>query len=255
MNSEDTPGSIKSLIFSFDGKSLYSAALDGRVLKWDLAARTSTDVSSGIMQITSIDLSSDGKYLAGMSNEGKALVWNPDEKSDNFRIESAGKTIRSIRFKPAEERIAVGYNDGTIELWDIAARKITSEFTAHNVAVNDIQFNSRHPQMATSGGDGTLKLWDTGDFSALPVSFNDNGGLVIAMEFSPDGEVILSANIESKPQVIGRPAYADAFAADGCKYVTRNFTPDEWLAYVGRDISYERTCPGVDTRIRIREIR
>jgi hypothetical protein len=144
-------GSIKSLIFSFDGKSLYSAALDGKVLKWDLAARTSIDVSSGMMQITSIDLSSDGKYLAGMSNEGKALVWNPDEKSDNFRIESAGKTIRSIRFKPAEERIAVGYNDGTIELWDIATRKITSEFTAHNVAVNDIQFNSMTSTDSTAG--------------------------------------------------------------------------------------------------------
>ncbi len=248
-------GSIRSLIFSFDGGSLYSAGLDGKVLKWDLAARTSTDLSSGMMQVTSIDLSSNGKYLAGISPSGTALVWNPDEKSDNFRIGSPGKSIRSVRFKPDEELIAVGYSDGTIEMWDTAARKKTSEFKAHNDGVNEIRFNSGHPQMATSGIDGSLRLWDSADLAALPVNFNDNGGLIISMEFSPDGDVILSGNIESKPQLIGRPTYADAFAADGCKYVTRNFTPEEWLAYVGRDIGYERTCPGADTKIRIREIR
>lgn len=248
-------GTIRSLIFSFDGKSLYSAALDGKVLKWDLTARTSTDLASGIMQITSVDLSSDGRLLAGVSPDGHGLVWDPENKSDNFRIESAGKTIRTIRFKPDDNRIAVGYNDGTIEFWDTATRQRISGFTAHSDAVNEIRFNRRHPQMASSGADGSLKLWDTGNLSALPVNFTDNGGLVIALDFSPDGEVILSGSIESRPQITGRPAYADTFAADGCKYVTRNFTPDEWLAYVGRDINYERTCPGVDTRIRIREIR
>ena len=64
-------GKIKSLIFSYDGKFLYSAALDGKVLKWDLSARTSTDLSTDMMQITSIDLSSNNRYLAGISDQGK----------------------------------------------------------------------------------------------------------------------------------------------------------------------------------------
>ncbi len=248
-------GKIKSLVFSFDGKSLYSAALDGKVLKWDLSAHTSTALGTDMMQITSIDLSSTGRYLAGVSNEGKALVWNQDVNSDKFRIESPGKTIKAIRFKPDEERLAVGYNNGTIEIWDIATKTKTNEFIAHNGDVSDIRFNSKHLQMATAGDDGTLKLWDTSDLTELPVSFNDNGGVVIAFDFSPDGEVILSGSFEGKPQVTGRPAFADAFAADGCKYLTRNFTSEEWLAYVGRDIDYEKTCQGVDTKIRIREIR
>lgn len=248
-------GKIKSLVFSFDGKSLYSAALDGKVLKWDLTARKSTALGTDMIQISSIDLSSTGRYLAGISNEGKALVWNQDANSDKFRIESPGKTIKAIRFKPDEERIAVGYNDGTIEIWDIATRTKTNEFIAHNGEISNIRFNSKHLQMATTGNDGNLKLWDTSDLTALPVSFNDNGGIVIAFDFSPDGEVILSGSFEGKPQITGRPAYADAFAADGCNYVTRNFTAGEWLAHVGRDIDYEKTCQGVDTKIKIREIR
>ena len=248
-------GKIKSLIFSYDSNFLYSAALDGKVLKWDLTARTSTDLATGTMQITSIDLSVNNKFIAGISDQGKAMVWKPEQNTEKFTIESAGKKIRSIRFKPDGERIAVGYDDGMIELWNIVLQKKVSEFKAHSGEVNDIRFNSRFEQMATAGNDGTLKLWDTGDLINPPVSFNDNDGLVIAFEFSADGEMILTGSVGDKPKLTVRPAYADSFAIDGCSYVTRNFTPDEWLAYVGKDINYEKTCPRTDFNIKIREIR
>jgi WD40 repeat protein len=248
-------GEIKSLVFSFDGKYLYSAALDGKVLKWDLSAKTSVDLATGLLEITSIDLSSNNKYIAGVGVDGKALIWNPEETKDNFRIESAGKTIKTLKFKPEEERIAVGYNDGTIELWDIPSRKLISDFKAHSGDVTGIKFNNRPMQIATSGSDGLLKLWDAGDLSTIPISFTDHGGLVLTFEFSPDGEVIVSGDISEKAKLVARPTYADAFAADGCLYVTRNFAPDEWLAYVGKDIEYEKTCPDADHRIRIRELR
>jgi WD40 repeat protein len=248
-------GKIKSLIFSFDGKYLYSAALDGKVLKWDLSARTSTDIATDMMQITSIDVSSNNKYLAGISDQGKGLVWNPEQGSEKFRIESPGKKIRNIRFKPNENKIAVGYDDGMVELWDISRREKISEFLAHDGEINDIRFNGRLSQMATAGNDGTMKLWDTDDLLSPPVTFNDNEGLVIAFEFSSDGEVILSGSSGNLPKLTARPAFVDSFAADGCSYVTRNFTPDEWLAYVGKDITYEKTCSGADYKIKIREVR
>jgi len=248
-------GKIKSLIFSYDGKFLYSAAIDGKVIKWDLSARTSIDISTDMMQITSIDLSSDNRYLAGISDQGKGLIWNPEQISEKFRIEPQGKKIRNIRFKPGENKIALGYDDGTVELWNIASREKISEFRAHEGEINDIRFNGRLSQMATSGNDGTLKLWDTDDLVSPPVTFTDKEDLVIVFEFSPDGEVILSGSSGSKPKLSARPAFVDSFAADGCSYVTRNFTPEEWLAYVGKDITYEKTCTGADYKIKIKEIR
>jgi WD40 repeat protein len=248
-------GGIKSLIFSYDGKFLYSAALDGQVLKWDLAAHTSTDVSTGGVQITSIDLSLNNRFLAGISDQGDAYIWEPEDNSDKFTIESKGKKIKNIRFKPDEERIAVGYDDGIIELWDIGRREKILEFQAHRGEINDIRFNSKFSQMATAGDDGLLKLWDTSDFINPPVIFNDNEGIVISIDFSSDGEIILAGSISNHSRIISRPAYADSFATDGCTYVTRNFTPDEWQAYVGKDITYEKTCPGADLKIKIREIR
>ncbi len=248
-------GKIKSLIFSYDGKFLYSAALDGKVLKWDLTTKTSTDLETDMMRITSIDLSSNNRYLAGINDQGRGLVWNPEQSTEKFRIESPGKKIWNIRFKPDQDQIAVGYDDGMVEIWDISGRKKISEFRAHAGEIKDIRFNTRQPQMATAGSDGTLKLWDTGDLVNPPVTFTDNEGIVIAFDFSPDGETILAGSSGIKPRLVARPALADSFAADGCSYVTRNFTPNEWLAYVGKDIAYEKTCEGADFKIRIREIR
>lgn len=248
-------GKIRSLVFSYDGNYLYSAALDGKVLKWDLTARTSTNVGTGTMQITSIALSLNDNYIAGISDQGKGLVWNPGQNSRNLIIESEGKKIRNIRFKPDDDRIAVGYDDGTVELWDIALGERITGFKAHQGGINDIRFNGNNSQMATAGTDGTLKLWDTGDLTAAPVTFTDNEGVVVSFDFSPDGSVILSAVASEKPKMIARPAFADTFAADGCTYVTRNFTPEEWIAYVGKDIAYQETCEGADLRIRIKQIR
>jgi len=248
-------GAIRSLIFSFDGRYLYSASLDGKVLKWDLTAKTYTNISENMLQITSIDLSSDNKYIAGVSNDGKVIVWNPQESKDNFRIESAGKTIKAIRFKPDENILAVGYTDGYFEIWDISARLKISEIKAHTAAINDIRFNSKFSQIATAANDGTLKLWNSADFESLPVSFNDNEGFVVTIEFSPDGLVIVSGTSGKSANLTGRAAFADLLATDICTTISRNFTLEEWIAYVGKDIEYEKTCPGKEYNIKVKEIR
>ncbi len=120
-------GKIKSLIFSFDSKQIYSAALDGKVLRWEIAARTYTDVTTGLTQIMSIDISYNGKYLAGVKSDGTAVVWDPGKISDNFSIPTAGKNIKVVRFNPDKNLLALGDADGNVELWDIALRRKISE--------------------------------------------------------------------------------------------------------------------------------
>jgi WD40 repeat protein len=248
-------GNIKSLLFSLDGKSLYSAALDGKVLKWDLASKASININTYGLMINSIDISSNGSYLAGVSTDGKVLVWNPDKNSDNFRIEAAGKLINKVRFKPDENLLAVGYNDGYVELWDITTKKKISELKAHTAKVYDIQFNNKYYQMATASGDYTLKIWDTRDLTIPPINFNDNEGYVLVLGFSPDGQLIISGNYEGANNLVGRPTYVDLMAQDVCTLLSRNFTPEEWSTYVGKDIQYEQTCSNKDYNIKVNAIR
>jgi WD40 repeat protein len=248
-------GKIKSLLFSYDGKYLYSSSLDGKVLKWDLAAKTSVNINTAELQINAIDISSNGNYLAGVSDNGKVLVWNPEKSSDNFRIETPGKNIKTVRFKPEDNTLAIGYTDGYVELWDIAGRKKISEIKAHTTEVNDIRFNNKFSQMATGSNDGTLKIWDTKDLTTPPLSFNDNEGFVMVIEFSPDGQFIISGSYEGAHNLIARPTYADILAQDICSMLSRNFTTEEWSTYVAKDIEYEKSCSEKEFNIKVNVIR
>ncbi len=251
-------GKIKSLIFSYDGKYLYSAALDGKVLKWDLSARTSTNVSDGSMQITSIDISSNGSYLAGLSSDGNVIVWNPQRNSDNFRIETAGKKINAIRFNPENSILALGDVYGNVELWDINLRKKISEVKAHSDQVNDIQFNPTLKQMATASNDKTLKIFnvkDPADLSEPPITLADNDGFVLVMQFSADGQLIISGTAEGSQNLVSRPSHVDNLVKDICNNVSRNMTQNEWNIYVGKDIPLEKTCQDKKYNIKVDPIR
>jgi WD40 repeat protein len=244
-------GPVKSLIFSYDGKYLYSASLDGKILRWDLASKTSSNISVSVMQTVAIDLSSDNKYIAGVGSNGKAFIFNPEAVTDTFTIQTGGKNIRSMRFKPYENKLAIGYSNGYVELWDIDKKEIISSVRAHTGAVNDIRFNTKLPQMATAGDDKSVRLWDINDLTSLPVIFDDNEGFVVTLAFSPDGQAIISGTIDSARNLTSRPTSAEILAKDLCSVLSRNLTTEEWWAYVGKDIEYSKTCPESEFKIKI----
>jgi WD40 repeat protein len=251
-------GGIKSLIFSYDGKYLYSASLDGKVLKWDIAARTSTNVTTGSMEISSIDISSKGNYLAGISTDGNVVVWNPDQNADNFRIETAGKNIKVIKFNPENNLLAMGDATGNVELWDINLRKKISEVKAHNSQVNNIQFNTALKQMATSGNDKKLKIFnikDPAEITEPPVTLSDNEGIVLVMQFSPDGQMIVSGESGGTNNLISRSSHVDYLVRDICNLISRNMTQEEWNVYVGKDLPLEKTCQDKGVNIKVDQLK
>lgn len=244
-------GEITSLIYSFDGKYLYSAALDGKVLKWDIAARTSVNVGTGASEISSLDISSNGNFLAGISTDGNVLVWSPGNNIDNFRIETTGKKIKVIRFNPDRNLLAIGDMDGKIEIWDVENQIKISEFRAHESQINDIQFNTKPNQLATTGNDKKIKIFSAGEgwnFSEPPIIFNDIDDFVMVMKFSTDGQLLISGGTGNN-NLLGRAANVEYLAGEIRSLVTRNMTAEEWNIYVGKDIPQEKTIQNVNIKV------
>ena len=227
------------------------------MLKWDIAARTSINVSTGLMEISSIDLSSKGDYLAGISSDGNVVVWNPSHSSDNFRIETTGKNISVVRFNPENNLLALGDSNGNVELWDIGLHKKISEVKADVSAIKDIRFNTTLKQMATSGEDKKIKIFNIKDpvnLTEPPVTITGYEGIVIVMQFSPDGQIIISGESGGNGDILGRPAQANYLVQGICKLVSRNLTQDEWNNYVGKDIPLEKACPEKSFNIKVEPI-
>lgn len=247
-------GSIRSLVFSYDGKFLYSAALDGKVLKWDLAARTSSDVSGG-RKITSIEISAGGKFFAGLSSDGKVLVVDSEKQSESFSIEAHDRVIRAIRFNPVDNILAVGDESGQVDFYDVVNRKRISTIKAHEAVVGEIRFNPALKQVATACSDGELKIFDFGnpaDLSIVPLAFREES-FISVLEFSSDGQLLIAGSSDGK--LTTRPVHADYLARDISGLLTRNLSGEEWNMYVSKDVPYEETIPKEDFRIRIMEIR
>lgn len=251
-------GKIKSLIYSFDGKYLYSAAMDGRVLKWDLAAQTSTDLTDGSMKINYIDISSNNNFIAGISSDGKVMIWDPERKSESFRIETTGKDIRVVRFNPVNNILAIGDATGLVELWDVSEKKIISSVRAHDAQINDIRFNPVLKQMATGGNDSKMKIFNITnplDLTEPPITFSDYEGFVTVMQFSYDGQLIVSGAYQGAENLKSCPSHVDYFAGDICNLLTRNMSSNEWRTYVAPDIPLEKTCQEKDYNIKVSAIK
>ena len=154
--------------------------------------------------------------------------------------------------------LALGDANGTVELWDIELHKKISEVKAHRGQINDIQFNAVLKQMATSGNDKELKIFnikDPADLTEPPVSLADNEGFVLVMQFSPDGQMIISGESAGENNLTSRPSNADYLVRDICKLVSRNMTSEEWNAYVGKDIPLEKTCEIKNYNIKVEPIK
>jgi WD40 repeat protein len=247
---------VRSLIFSFDGKYLYSASQDGKVIRWDLASRTGADITSGPGKITSIDISSNGQYMAGLDPEGKVILWNPESVSGNVRLPTELREIKAIRFKPDENTLAIGDVNGNVELWDIDAMKKISEVRAHSAAINDIEFNPVLRQIATAGMDNTIKIYSNpDDLTEPPVTFTDTETFVVVIKFSPDGKLLVSGAFEGERNLVSRPSHVDYLAQDICTMVTRNLTQEEWNVYVAKDLPLEKTCESKEYNIKVKVVK
>jgi hypothetical protein len=248
---------IKSIVFSYDGTNLYTAALDGRVLKWDLAARTSRDINDNTVRITSIDVSGRGKYLAGISDKGEVLVWNQESDNDLFKPDVGNRIINTIRFDPSRNILAFGDMNGLIELWDVEKREKISEVKGHAARVSSISFNPVFNQLATGGYDKVVKIWDMNDLTEPPLSFSDNEEIVLTIQFSSKGDALISAvsagSVSQAGLITSRATRADILADNICFLISRNLSEEEWNVYVGRDIDWEKTCNETDFKINVQK--
>jgi hypothetical protein len=77
----------------------------------------------------------------------------------------------------------------------------------------------------------------------------------MVIQFSPDGQLIVSGSYDDKENLVSRPAHVSKLATDICGSLTRNMTQDEWNTYVGRDIPLEKTCSEKSLNIKMNPIK
>jgi WD40 repeat protein len=193
---------VTSIIFSPDGKKIASGDSDGIIILWDTKTgkpigpprRGNTDY------INSLAFSPDGKWLAstscheedayGICKDGDFFVWDNETGKpiiDHLQNAHTG----SVNFSADGNTVTLHDGLGTFTLWDLKTRQPIGQPLALGTG-----FVTASPDGKTvaASGEGGIGLWDVQTGQHIGSLSIANIGLIISMDFSPDGKALASGD-------------------------------------------------------------
>lgn len=183
---------------------LVSAAADGRVVVWNLAAEWSWLRTIGapgsdalVDRVTALAFSADGKRLASgggaPSRSGELKLWNVDDGSlvrDFGEVHS--DTVLGLEFSPDGKHLASCGADKFVKVFDVAGGELIRSFEGHTHHVLGVSWKADGRVLASGGADSVVKVWDfvTGDQQRTITGF---GKEVTAVKFVADTVNLVAA--------------------------------------------------------------
>lgn len=183
-------------------------------------------------RIKSIQISTDGKYLAGIGTY-KVWIWDILNQELEFSLNPPknNKYTTAVAFDPSNSFLAVGYQNGVLVIWDLAQVKndstyLPERFFSHESAIYNIAFNPEGTLLLAGSLDKTATLWNFRNKKYLgynndkefpylatsyhPVYLKDHKDWITAVSFNADGTKVItgSANGTMKLWEIDMSLYA-----------------------------------------------
>ena len=125
-----------------------------------------------------------------------ALLMSPPRKVDPERYDRDGRYLGAVAMSQDGKLIAAGSDDGELQIWDVAARKLIHTCSLSWAVVTAAAFSPDSSLIATgSYEDGTLRLVESATgklLSEIQVSMFGVG----ALAFSPDGKYLVTPSNE-----------------------------------------------------------
>ena len=245
---------IENVNFTPDGKGVYARDNRGHSIRFSDLTKASEVIKSDV-KINSIDLSPDGKRLAGAGDNGSLFIWDVQNNFAVTEIKKVGGSttgLTAVSFSLDGKRIVTGDNRGTVTLIDGTNQRV---LTGHSATIEQIRFNHAGTFMATASKDKTVRLWKMDELNQQPTVLSDHQDWVWNVAFTPDDEQIIASTQSAVETVKGTehtihawPTKINTISGLLCGYVKRNITDEEWEQFVAKDVKKEITCPNVGSK-------
>ncbi|HEY9640177.1 MAG TPA: caspase family protein [Coleofasciculaceae cyanobacterium] len=204
-NSWETPGQVRSLEFSPNGRTVATVSGD---TQGETSVMTLWNVADGKAQLaltvptylTSVAFSPNGLFVAAGGRDRTIKLWNV--RNGNLLRTFTGQQgwVNSIAFSPDGKTLAAASEDKSVKLWNVAKTQLLQTLT-RPAPIQSIAFSPDGKTLAAAGsptpadGNAPLTLWNLSQGSTQTLAGHHTK--VNCLRFSPDGQLLLSASADT----------------------------------------------------------
>jgi WD40 repeat protein len=178
----------------------------GTVALWDWRrgtrlARLDTQAIGDVVE--SVAFSPDGRLLVTGGRRGGIALWSVPDLRRIATIGRASGPVVEVTFSGDGRKLATEVDAGppTVSLWDVASeedmRPLPSDAASGSVS---LALDQRGERLAVANSEGTIAVWDTARTEQLGQLLVGHSGPISAMAFSPDGDILVSAEDGNFPE-------------------------------------------------------
>ena len=209
-------GSVRSAVFSPDGRRALTSSDDNSVRLWDAEAGRQITTFTGAGSGTAA-FSPDGRLVA-MPDHNTVVVRDANAGDREGRVlQGHSAAVRSAAFSPDGRHIVTASDDRTARVWDVQTGEEIAALREHTAPVRSAVFSPDglrvvSTQMAQRSGDVTSDnntvtsndsialLWDALSGRVIR-RFEGHGAQVYDATFSPDGKQIVTASADNTARI------------------------------------------------------
>ncbi len=207
-----TNASITSLALCPSGSYLAIGQESGKVLLKSLVDHKKTVITCGKVAITTLLFSQDNRWLAAGSGDGK-IVFFDLVKSEKYSFQ-ASSAINDMALLAGDLDFVVGCDDGTIQIWDFAGKKIRSEIEAHVLPIKKLSLSYSGSKLATASEDRLIRVWDINEFSCIR-TIEDTEDLATSLLLADDDFSLITGSASDILKIWDIPTATNVLLVDG----------------------------------------
>ncbi len=190
-------GAPSEVAFSPDGETLAAPTSSGVVDLWDAdSGRLGQPVQVEGVPLLAAAYSESGDTLAAGAEDGSVHLFDAESRQEYSELRPRREYGAALSLTFAgDRRLAAGYSDDIVVLWDTDSGRVVDELKAPGGPVDELSFGSRGRQLAVGSGGATVDVWELRGLPGFVTSL-DLGTTSEAVSFSPRGDTLAVGTLE-----------------------------------------------------------